>query len=471
MGREWRPNIVWITVESTRADHTTLGGYERDTTPNLERIAERARGRSFSGCFSHGVWTLPSSASILTGTVPSYHDAGMGSEAIPDELPTVPELLSERGYHTACLSPNSHLSSATGLDRGFDEFVWVSKSTLREAVGLRTLLKYLLNVRSHGGGLTLDSREHNPDFMMHDLAKRRLRSFRGRQPFFLYLHHGGPHRPYLPPKPYRKRFADGVGLSPAEMGEVALDHHANLFEHVANGCPFTDEQWRTLRALYDGEIAHVDALVGELFDAVRGLGLDETVFVVTSDHGELFGERGLLAHQIVVHDAVAHVPLVVHGFDDLLEYDGGMVQHADLVATLLGRMGVQADHCHGIDLREGRRDYSVVQRGEDRCRKNLAEIRAFDPAFDASSYHRATLHAIRTRAFKYQRSVERAELFRLPDEDRDVSASYPAVAANLDDRLSRWLETKGSPLVPGRVDGQFTDAMREQLADLGYLVE
>ena len=122
MTRSQRPNVIWLTIESTRTDHTTVGGAATDTTPNLARIADADRGRVVPGCVAHGVWTLPSSASILTGTYPTHHGAGITGEAIPEQLPTVAERLREAGYHTRCLSPNSHLSSATGLDRGFDEF-------------------------------------------------------------------------------------------------------------------------------------------------------------------------------------------------------------------------------------------------------------------------------------------------------------------------------------------------------------
>lgn len=171
------PNVVWITLESTRADHTTIEDYEHDTTPNLVRIAADTRGQALPECISHGVWTLPSSASILTGTYPSHHGAGMGYDAIPEALPTVSERFQRPGYTTASLSPNSHISEATGLDRGFDSFRWVSSSTLLDSVGYRTLAKYIFHVRSHGGGLTFDPQKHGADFMMVDVAKRWVRSF------------------------------------------------------------------------------------------------------------------------------------------------------------------------------------------------------------------------------------------------------------------------------------------------------
>ncbi|WP_411966230.1 sulfatase [Haloferax sp. YSMS24] len=467
-----RPNIVWITLESTRADHTTMGGYDRETTPNVQRIADSEGGRYFSQCYSHGIWTLASSASILTATYPSHHGAGMTGDAIPSVLPTVAERFKKAGYDTACISPNSHLSSATGLDRGFDEFVWLSKSTLRESVGLKTILSYVRNIRTHGGGLTLDTRKHGTDYMLNELATRWLEDRQTKSdPMFLYLHYGGPHHPYFPPKRYLKQFATETGLSIDEIEAIGLDHHENLYEHMAASSPFTAEEWEALRALYDGEIAHADEFVGELFETVQSLDIGHTIFVITADHGELFGESGLLAHQLVTNEAVSHVPLVTHGLDSALAYEGELVQHADVMTTLLAMAGAPTEGTQGIDLRTDHRDFAVVQRGADRCRQNVEKLLELNPEFDASKFPDSTLTALFTPEFKYEHSDDGTELFRLPDESSDVSDEYPVVASDLHETLVEWFETEGKPVTDQRQKGRFTDEMRDQLADLGYLVD
>lgn len=464
-----RPNIIWLTLESTRADHTSLGGYERDTTPNLRRISTDDQGRTFKNCFSHGIWTLPSSASILTGTYPTHHGTGFGNSAIPQELATAPELFGELGYHTACLSPNSHLSSGTALDRGFDDFAWIGKSTLLETVGLPTVLKYVLNIRRHGGGLTTDTKKHGTGFLLQDMAKRWLRSLADDQPFFFYAHYGDPHHPYYPPLPYLDRYADEFPVSPKEAGEIAVAHHEDIHELTANGCGLTPDEWEALRGMYDAEIAYVDDLVGELYDFVKGLDIGETVFVVTADHGEFFGEQGLLGHTIAVDDAVTHVPLVVHGFDDLLNHDGELVQHIDVMQTLLSSVGGDTEQMQGIDLTESTRDYAISQRGAERCEQYLERYTDINPDFDTSDYHSGNLSAIRTLEFKYLRSDNESELFRLPDEETDVSERYPEVVEFLDTELGQWLDTTGASVTSESVEGNFTEAMEEQLADLGYL--
>lgn len=466
-------NIIWITLESTRADHTSLHGYDRDTTPNLRRIAGLDGGRSFSMCISHGIWTRSSVASLLTGTWPSHHRAGMDRERIPTELKTVPELLRREGYHTAAISPNANISSATDLDRGFTDFVWIDKSTILDDVNKTTIIKNLINIRSHGGGVTRDTRRHNTGYMMMDMAKRRLRSFTGsKEPFFLYLHFGDPHHPYYPPLPILKREAKRLGLSMKEAGELALHHHSHLNELIAQGCPYTEEEWTALTALYDGVIEYADRLVGELVDYASTLDLDDTVFVITADHGESLGEQGLLGHRVGVHDGLIHVPLVVYGSDETLDYENDMIQHIDVMQTLLKSIGSDTSQFQGINLSTEKRTHTITQRGARRCQKILDIYRECNPEFDVARYHSGTLTAIRTAEFKYLNSEDGFELFQLPDETTDVAAQYDDVTQRLDEKLTRWWEHDGTPIATSEsVDEAFTEAMRKQLTDLGYFVE
>lgn len=467
-----QPNVIWITLESTRADHTSMGGHDRDTTPNLQRIADRSSSRYYRNCFSHGIWTLASSASILTGTRPTRHGALTVGGAIPSDLATVPELLRSAGYDTACFSPNAYLSSATGLDRGFDDFTWIGKSTLPGAVGLPTLLKYLARIRRHGGGLTTDTRKHGTGYMMTESIKRWLGSKdRDSDPFFLYAHYGDPHHPYHPPLPYFRDYAEDLEVPAERASELALDHHANRHELIANGCDLAAEEWEALKALYDAEIEYTDALVGQLFDYAQSLGLDDTVFVVTADHGELFGEHGLVGHIVSVDDAVSHVPLVVHGLDCALDYEGDLVQPADVVRTLLSVCGADADHLHGKDMRREERRYAVVHRGGERCRKNLDKIENHSSAFDAARYPSESVTAIRDGDFKYVSGAETSRLYRLPDENRDRSEEHPDVVDRFDPALADRVASDEAAVGTSRGQGAFTDDMRDQLADLGYLVE
>jgi uncharacterized sulfatase len=206
-------------------------------------------------------------------------------------------------------------------------------------------------------------------------------------------------------------------------------------------------------------------MVGRLVDYLRSLPFEDTVVVVTADHGELFGEYGLMSHNWVVHDAVTRVPLVVDGLDDsLVVGPDDVVQHADVMATLLAKAGGDIDDLIGVDLREERREFAVSQRGP--ITEN--EVRMHNPEYDMSRFHDGTLTAVRTGKFKYQRGEDRDELFALPDEETDAREDHPETYEELSGVHDTWLEEHGQPATEGRTD-QFTGAVQKQLRNLGYM--
>lgn len=474
-----RPNVVWVTLDSVRQDRTTMGGHDRDTTPRMAALADHPGGRAFSDGIAAGIWTLSSSASILTGTYPTHNTVGIDGSTLPPELPTVAERLRDAGYNTACLSRNSHVSEATDLSRGFDRFSWLAATTLVEVAGPTTLAKYLLNIRRHSAGFTPDTAKHATPFLMNDIAKRWLSDLAaddGESPFFHYLHYNEPHRPYVPPLPWQDRYTDEIDASASEAVDISMEIHHDMYERVASGDPLTDRERDALLATYDAEVAYTDECIGRLFGYVDSLDTDrETVFVVTADHGDLFGEQGVLAHKLLLHEGLVNVPCVVHSdgggtgdgerlTDRLSLADDDPVQHTDLMTTLVAVAGGDTDGMQGVDLREGPREFAVAQRAP----AEFEDFTKHDPSFDASRYHGPTMTCARTKEYKFQTSDDGEELFALPDESRDVSDEYPEVADELREAIGGWLATEGVPVSEAR-DAAFDDAMRKQLSDLGYV--
>lgn len=456
------PNVIWITLDSVRSDHTTIGGYERDTTPYLADLA--SAGFGFDTCISHGNSTHPSSGTILTGLSPSRNTVGITGDVLPDSVTTVSERFSEAGYHTACLSRNSYVSSATGLDRGFDRFQWLASETITE-LPLSTLIKYVRNIRTHSAGLTLDTAKHASPYLMNETAKRWLADMRTEQPFFFYLHYNEPHRPYYPPLSYIDKYTDDIEMSPREAAEFALDVHYNMEKIVANGCELDDREWAALRAMYDAEIAYTDEMIELLVDHVRSLPLEETVIVVTADHGELFGEYGLLSHSYVLTDAVTRVPLVLAGLNEELTVgEDDLLQHTDVMRTLLEVAGADTDGMLGVDLRSEQREYAVSQRGP----VEFDEFYEYNEDFDASRFHLPALTALRTDTYRYQESESGSDLFALPDEESDVTEDLPEIAAELSGTLEKWVKRHGQPVGAGE-RSEFSGAVQRQLRDLGYV--
>jgi uncharacterized sulfatase len=440
-----------------------MDGYERDTTPAMARLG--SEGHAFTQCISHSLSTLPSTGTIMTGYPPAKNTVGVSGNVLPDGVRTIPERFGEAGYQTACLSRNSYLSDATELNRGFDRFQWLAASTLHQT-SPAILLRYLWNIREHSAGLTTDTAKHATPFLMNEIAKDWLQEFSEQpDPFFCYLHYNEPHRPYYPPLSYVDKFTDDLSMSPMEAAEFALDVHYNTQEIIADGCDLTDEEWAALHAMYDAEIAYTDDMVGRLIEYVRSLPLEDTIIVVTADHGELFGEYGLLSHDWVLHDAVTHVPLVVSGLDDdLAVADDDLVQHGDIMSTLLAKAGGDITDLIGVDLREEGRDVAVSQRGP-MTHKDLTD---HNPEYDTSWIHDGTLTALRTEEFKYQRGAERDELFKLPDEETDIRESYPEIYDELSETCDEWIEEYAQPITQSQMD-QFSGAVQKQLQDLGYM--
>jgi uncharacterized sulfatase len=456
------PNVVWVTLDSLRADHTTMAGYERDTTPNLARIAES--GNAFHHCISSGIGTPYSTASMFTGTYPTRHGLKSTNEYLPESLSTLPELLGAAGYRTACLSRNTYVSPGTGLDRGFDRFTWVSGATIIDAVPYRTLLKYAANLWRHSAGLARDTAKYATPYVLNDVAKRWFRDLTAEEPFFFYLHYNEPHRPYYPPLPWVDTYTDDIEMAPEAAADFAMDVHRNLDRYIAEGLGFTDDEWAALRAMYDAGIRYTDEMIGRLFDHVRALDLGPTIFLVTADHGELLGEHGLLSHKVVVDDALTHVPLVTHGFDEIGDRTDDLLQHVDLTTTLAEMVDQGADQLQGVDLRETTREHAIVQRGP----LDFSLFTDHNPEFDSSRFHHGTVHGIRTKEFRYERSDSLARLYELPDEETDVSDAHPEVTADLSETLDAWVEANADP-VGAETDSQLDEAMRRQLRDLGYV--
>jgi arylsulfatase A-like enzyme len=459
-----RPNIVWITLDSVRQDHTTLGDYSRETTPNLARIAETSRGKAFTDCISHGIYTLPSSASILTSTPPTRHTVGFGSESLPSTIPTVAEAFRSNGYNTGCLSMNPYVSAPRGLDRGFDIFKYISPKSLLRQAGLRTTVKYLLNIYNHSAGLSLDKYDHSTAFIMNDVAKRLVSQFSsGSGPFFMYLHYNEPHRPYRPPQPYLDTYTDGLDVSPTEAASIARDIHDRFFEVAANGCEISDEEREALLAMYDAEISYTDECVGRLFDFIQSETSNETIIVVTADHGEAFGEQDMLFHKGIVDDSVINVPLIVHGINNLIPDESSIVQHIDIMRTLLSKVGISDDRFAGIDLTNERREFAVSQR-------NAQSFDAFiehNPNFDTSRFHTNPVDSLRSTEYKLVKSEGKTELFAVGREEDDISALNPKVVERLEDALKTWKETEGKASLE-RSTAEIPDEMQQQLRDLGY---
>lgn len=466
-----KKNIIWLIFDSIRGDRTSVGGHDRDTTPTLDSIGSRSDGLATT-CVSHAIWSEPSVASMMTGTYPAKHGLGSHNDTLPTDIPTVAERLSQAGYQTTGVSLNPYFSPTTGTDRGFDRFDFVSGAGLAREAGLSSLASFLWNIRTYSGGLTPDKQKHSPDFLLNEVVKDRLRSLgAGDRPFFLTAHYYGAHHPYYPSPHFRSKFADELSMSPDRAAELAFDASTDVYSRIAAG-DFEDEAVaEAVTAMYDAQIAQVDALVDSLLSEIDRLNLgDDTILVVTSDHGDLLGEMGLFSHKLALHDALTEVPIAVLGSDALSGADVGVAQHADFMQTILSEVGVDTAGMGGQRLDEAPRRIAVTQRGDETYSKTMAEVRTHDSDFDPDHVVPGFVTALRSDDWKYVSNGDDAALYRLPDETEDVASVNADTIERFEAYLRDWEEDHGT-LVESNESAEFDDAVQSRLEDLGYVTE
>jgi arylsulfatase A-like enzyme len=312
-------NILLIVWDTVRAGNLSVYGYGRPTTPNLERLA--AHGVRFEHAFATSSWTLPSHASLFTARWPHELSAGWKTP-LDAKYPTLAGRLSAHGYDTAGFIANlDYCSGETGVGRGFGYFsdyplrIW---DIVTRYLGLgrridQITIAMLADIVSRGRWgatqpLTPISREHaktaldvNREFLAW-LSWQRARS----RPFFAFLNFNDAHSPYTAPD----NSVPGFGIRPKSWRERLTLQRWNTLDKTT--LPMHDVQMAN--DLYDDSIAYLDRQLSALLDELRRRGvLDDTLVIVTSDHGEHLGDHFLFFHGCSLYRQVVEVPLVIVG--------------------------------------------------------------------------------------------------------------------------------------------------------------
>jgi arylsulfatase A-like enzyme len=439
-----RPDVVLITLDTTRADHLGVYGYERNTSPNLDRFAGDAI--VYTRAWSTASWTLPAHASMFTGKLPTAHGAHYaaktGNAALGDAMSdalwrefnsrasgprvnvlgedqqTLAELLAVRGYATGVFAGGPWLSPEFGLLQGYAH---------RDA--------------------KIDSMSGEPADALSDRAIAWIESVPRDRPLHLVVNYFDPHSPYAPPPGY-----DDL---PAAKREIEVSIDAGI-----GGRPLPPAQREAYIDRYDGEIRFMDHHFGRLLDALRAAGRYDGAFIaVASDHGELFGEHRLMAHGRSLFEEVLRVPLLVrrpHGraagtrSDDPASLVDLLPSIAEVVALEL------PEDIQGVAL--GQRALVVAEIFPD-----AHSIRLYGKRFDR------TLQAAIRWPWKLVRSDSGTNgLFRLDDDpaelrDRAGAPEQAALETALDDALD-GVHPPATLEAPGAVP----DETRERLRALGY---
>jgi arylsulfatase A-like enzyme/cytochrome c-type biogenesis protein CcmH/NrfG len=404
------PNIILITLDTTRADRMGFLGSKRGLTPNLDALAKQAA--VFVRAYTQAPLTPPAHASILTGTYPQFHHVNDFETALAQDLPYAPEILRAHGYHTAAFIASIVLEArppyAPGFDRGFDTY----------------------DTEFHNDGPGQDRyrtvQRRGQEVVAHALA---WLSRHRAGPFFIWVHLYDAHDPYDPPEPYKTRYAS---------------------------------------ALYDGGIAYEDAAVGKLLRQLKLRGLyDGSVIAVTADHGESLGAHGEDTHGIFLYDETMHVPLLIK----LPRATTGgkrienRVELVDITPTLLQETGIEIpQEMQGVSL-------LGLMKGE--IAGGNPETWHDRPAYSQSEYPThfgwSALRSLRSEKYLYVQAPRR-ELY---DESTDsksehnLAASSSAIADTLASQLDTFRrKTSSDKVVP---KAELDLAAQEKLGALGYM--
>jgi arylsulfatase A-like enzyme len=382
-----RPNIILITLDTTRADRMGFLGSTRGLTPNLDAVAKQ--GIAFSHAYSHVPLTTASHTTILTGTYPQFNHVNDFGVPLAKNLPYLPDLLKQHGYHTGAFVGSLILDpldgTAPGFDRGFDVY----------DAGF--------HLRRHGADRYKSVERRGGDVVDHALG---WLSQLPNGPFFLWIHLYDAHDPYDPPPPFKDRYASQP---------------------------------------YDGEIAYADSVVGKLFAELRKHAIyDETMIAVMADHGESLGAHGESTHGVFLYDETLHVPLLVKL--PLNRIAGKQVESrvslVDVAPTILEEARVQVpDQMQGKSLLD---TLKPAKNGESQDRPAYAETDYPHRAFGWSS-----LRALRTGKYLYIQAPQR-ELYNQTSDaaaEHNLATDATAVADTLAGQLNDFRRKTSQTLV------------------------
>jgi arylsulfatase A-like enzyme len=490
-----RPNVLFLVLDAVRIDHASAYGYDRETTPTVARLAEE--GVRYDHAFAPSIWTPTVHGAIFTGKYPSHTGIYGNSLGIPGDLETLPEALQDAGYRTFAASAGAHIRASRGYARGVDDYV-ETRRIAPDADFARKVLTDPSFARQVGFTLT-----RGPDdktrYKYHRLERFMADAIDDGDPFFGFINAKTAHQPFNPPRPYKKLFCEGferprwefvaralaaLGRQPQEVRRFDTEKlrqvsHSGGDGVLAGEVEMTDEEWAVVEAWYDGAIRYLDDLIGGVVDFLEERGVyDDTLLVVTSDHGDNFGDHGLTSHIFSLYDTLLHVPLVIKPHrtgpgpaPTGLTVDN-QVSLIDLHPTFLEAAGAPAP------------DYGLTESllaFEDRTYHDytFAEYAGFDgpierlnrkyPDFDAARFAR-TFQSVRDDEHKLiVDSAGGKELYAWradPGERDDLVDSEPATAERLEAAMDEYLGNLDSP-------GEFTapddPELADRLRDLGYL--
>ena len=401
--------VIYYVMDSLRPDFLSCYGYGKETSPHIDRLARESV--LFTNAFAQSTWTRSSGASLLSSTYPWAHGLWTTRDTFPPTLPIVPEILKKKGFTTIAITSMGNISPYFGFGKGFDHYIETYKET--GLIEKRKKIEFAgwggsIGFRLKGDELPIMTSEDLNHFLLPFLEENKEKDL------FVFVWSLDTHDPYFHRDRTLARFCP-PGNETWESKDL---------KHMKS-----EEDRRHLKELYDDMIFYNDHHVGVLIEKLKEMNVfDQTLFVLTSDHGESFGEHGVNSHGGVPYDEQIHVPLIIKFFGS--RFSGktdGLVQHIDIVPTILEAVKAEND---GTNL-QGKSLFPLVRDGE--------EVNDFIFAGTQLNIWLRRFSTARNKAYKYLEAVPGKFTF----QRSPVRMLYPLVCRMLKEKL--FFDVKEDP--------------------------
>jgi choline-sulfatase len=427
-----KTNVILISIDTLRKDHCSIHGYPKDTTPVLRKLA--SKGILFDSAYSPTAETGPSHATMFTSLYPITHRVIKNGINLTSSNHTIAEYLDKFGYQTAAVVGSFVLDSKFGFAQGFsfyeDNFTMERSSQKLTEWATRKV-------------------ENGFDQPASDTSKKAIEWLQKNQasqrPFFLFVHYYDPHDPYVAPQPFASRYA------PQKKNPLQLD---------------------TRIGQYDAEIAYTDYEIGNIVKTLEWMGhIDDTMIVITSDHGEGLGQHGHLGHTINLYEELVRVPLLFY-WPKHIPRDriiNAPVELVDLMPTIFDLIGITDDEFpfQGQNLSPAILNNITLNKN----RPIFLHRRHYNNKVVSKTWLNGEKFGIRVGKYKYivGKDENTTELFDLsldPNELSNLHDLFPERSAELETRLQKW---KKENTRKSTEQNTISDEDRKRLETLGYV--
>ena len=419
------PNILLISLDALRADHLGCYGYDRPTSPFIDQLASRGTRFSHASVNTHG--TPPSHTTMLSSLYQETHRVGYGggtpegrNDTIPAEVELVQEILQAHDWHTIGVTGGGYMSGVFGFSRGFDSFSDKARSV---AQGTSLLLESIKPALEDG------------------------------RPIFAMYHTYEIHSSYEPPPQYRTIYGEyHSDIPPTSESLIPIQSTA--------GKILEPEDFDFLESQYDGEIRYTDDVLESFFGQLESIGfLENALIIITSDHGEEFGDHGGLLHRATLYEELLDIPLILIGpMVPEAVVDPQLVSLIDITPTIL-----EAARLPTTDIMEGRSLFNRSPEGAWSSQRSFAQ-------------YTSLLYSVRSPRWKliHRPKEKRIQLFDLrhdPTERRNLSKQFPGTVEHLYAELDAWRENLPQLDITDDHSQELSTETIDELRALGYVIE